>query len=157
MDIKDCQEIIPVNIEMTKGAYEWFSRLASNNNMDLGKWMTERVVHVLNRSLYNDLTGYEYQELEDEVNRRIEEDEDEAHPTLVYHDYIEEWHRRRLKEELTREKEQYEMGEPRFGFKDAYCLVRKYLGYIESEEENWEMKMSEPLKTSIIINPEDEH
>lgn len=132
------QELMTVDIEITKAAYDWFSRIAENNEKSLGEWIMERVVHVLNRGRYKELTGKEYEELEKEVNRRLESCSDRAHPAPVYSDMIDEWHYQRLKKELSYAKEAE-------WFHDE--IVDKCIdplhSFIIAEEENWKMKMSE--------------
>lgn len=69
------QEMMTVDIEISKAAYDWFSRIAENNEKSLGEWIMERVGHDLNRGMYKQLTGKEYEELErrliEELNRGV--------------------------------------------------------------------------------------
>lgn len=146
---EDNQKTVEVTIEMTEPCYRFYMHAAKGNNLSLGDWMQKLVWEALDRSSHKSLTGYEYDEMQEELKFRIENGFERAHPALVYEDLIEEWHNDRFKEEL-----EYAI-EAEWFDEETVKKLKKIRHYIEEGEENWKAKISEPLEIRIIKKVEE--
>lgn len=144
----DDSKIVKVTIEMTEPAYKFYKHAAEGHDMSLDDWIMMMATERMKQGMYKDLTGYEYEEMQEEVRIRYENGDERLHPTLVYNDMLEEWHYERLKKELD-----YAIEEEWFCEKMTK-IAKELRQYITESDEIWKAKMSESIEIKVIRESE---